>query len=386
MKADTINKILKLGRNDTDFTEISVSANKKQKIIENLQDIQLLVIDEISMLTPVTLTKINFYLKSAFNNDYEFGGLSILLIGDMYQFPPVDKLSHAALYQAAVALGMGLSFPNTACRTGAETFIKFRLVILNGQARASPEFNEWLNQIRNPYVDHPITDEWLDQLKPLKSDDFKSEEVDWSETPIVVTGNMERFKFLKEKVKEFAVKTNQGAICWYCPVKKAAGCYEVPETDLSDVYGGLTQYFVRGAQCVLTKSLETKLGLGKESPGIMIDAIWNDENKAVDIDNLEPGTVTKVSQPDYLIIKIFIDKDQHEIICTRPKRREFEDKQQKRVYRSYKGHQVDLAAAITYHKMQGKTLESIILSLNSIRGVSNKLCGLTLPSLYVGCS
>ena len=191
---------------------------------------------------------------------------------------------------------------------------------------------------------------------------------------------------MKEKVKEFAVKTNQGAICWYCPVKKAAGYYEVPQTDLSDVYGGLTQYFVRGAQCVLTKSLETKLGLGKESAGIMLDAIWNDENKAVDIDNLDPGTVTKVSQPDYLIIKIFIDKDQHEIICTRPKRREFEDKQQKRVYRSYKGHQVDLAAAITYHKMQGKTLESIILSLNSIRGVSNKLCGLTLPSLYVGCS
>ena len=247
------------------------------------------------------------------------------------------------------------------------------------------DFNKWLNQIRNPNIDYPITDNWLDQLTILNKDDFKDENIDWSETPIVVSGNMERFKFLKEKIQEFAIKTNQGVLCWYCPIYCGNGQYEVPKRDLSvDVYGGLTRYFVRGAKCVLTESLETKLGLGKETDGIMLDAIWNDDNDAVDIDNLEPGIITKVSQPDYLVIKVFTGKDQHIIIPTKPRGIKFTDNN--KTDRTYKAHECELAAAITYHKVQGKTMDSIILSLNSTRGVSNKIAGLTLSSLYVGCS
>ena len=47
---------------------------------------------------------------------------------------------------------------------------------------------------------------------------------------------------------------------------------------------------------------------------------------------------------------------------------------------------MQLSAAVTYHKVQGQTCNSIILSLNSHRGISKKIHTLSLPSLYVGCS
>ena len=49
-------------------------------------------------------------------------------------------------------------------------------------------------------------------------------------------------------------------------------------------------------------------------------------------------------------------------------------------------HECELAEAITFHKMQGKTVESIILSLNSRSDISKKILPVSLPSLYVGSS
>ena len=98
---------------------------------------QMLVVDDMSMLTPVTFTKINVYLQKALESKFTFGRISVLLSGDMYQFPPVQRgLRRPALYQAAVMLGLGLSMPNDAHRVGAEIFTKFRMVTLDGQVRA----------------------------------------------------------------------------------------------------------------------------------------------------------------------------------------------------------------------------------------------------------
>ena len=52
------------------------------------------------MLTPVTLCRIEYHLRVSLENDYLFGGLDVLLIGDMRQFPPVAPgLAKPALYK-----------------------------------------------------------------------------------------------------------------------------------------------------------------------------------------------------------------------------------------------------------------------------------------------
>ncbi|GGG82745.1 helicase [Parapedobacter pyrenivorans] len=56
-----------------------------------LQEIDLLVIDEVSMLRADTLDAIDAILKNVRRDARPFGGTQVLFIGDMYQLPPVVK-------------------------------------------------------------------------------------------------------------------------------------------------------------------------------------------------------------------------------------------------------------------------------------------------------
>ncbi len=61
---------------------------RKSKI-EMLRELDLLIIDEVSMLRADMLDAIDYLLKRYRNNQQLFGGVQILFIGDMYQLPPV---------------------------------------------------------------------------------------------------------------------------------------------------------------------------------------------------------------------------------------------------------------------------------------------------------
>lgn len=56
-----------------------------------LQKADVLIIDEISMVRADMLDVIDKYAQLARGNDCAFGGLQLLLIGDLYQLPPVIK-------------------------------------------------------------------------------------------------------------------------------------------------------------------------------------------------------------------------------------------------------------------------------------------------------
>jgi hypothetical protein len=62
----------------------------KEKIIL-LRSMEVLVIDEASMLASFTLDAIDAVLKNARRNDLPFGGVQVLFIGDLFQLPPVVK-------------------------------------------------------------------------------------------------------------------------------------------------------------------------------------------------------------------------------------------------------------------------------------------------------
>lgn len=60
----------------------------KQSVINNMQ---LLVIDEVSMLRADLLDAIDFMLRSVRRKDIPFGGVQVLFIGDLLQLPPVVR-------------------------------------------------------------------------------------------------------------------------------------------------------------------------------------------------------------------------------------------------------------------------------------------------------
>ena len=67
----------------------TIKLTKQRRAI--LQELELLVIDEVSMVRADTLDAIDVILKSVRRDMRPFGGVQLLFIGDLYQLPPVVR-------------------------------------------------------------------------------------------------------------------------------------------------------------------------------------------------------------------------------------------------------------------------------------------------------
>jgi len=80
---------------------LSMNAIKRRILL----DLELLVIDEVSMLRADLLDAIDFVLRYVRRNNDNFGGVQVLFIGDLYQLPPVVRNQEQELlgqfYQSA---------------------------------------------------------------------------------------------------------------------------------------------------------------------------------------------------------------------------------------------------------------------------------------------
>ena len=63
----------------------------QERKIRLLQALELLVIDEVSMLRADTLDLVDLVLRSVRRSPLPFGGVQVLFIGDLLQLPPVVK-------------------------------------------------------------------------------------------------------------------------------------------------------------------------------------------------------------------------------------------------------------------------------------------------------
>lgn len=81
----TINSFLSLGKNvdKIDLSKATTSAQVISKIVAAIENYDLILIDEASMITPVTLARIDLRLRHCFDSQLPFGGKHVLLCGDM---------------------------------------------------------------------------------------------------------------------------------------------------------------------------------------------------------------------------------------------------------------------------------------------------------------
>lgn len=77
----------KVNNPDTLLRHMQMNSTKRKLI----REIELLVIDEVSMLRADLLDAINTVLKAVRKSTLSFGGVQVLFIGDMLQLPPVVK-------------------------------------------------------------------------------------------------------------------------------------------------------------------------------------------------------------------------------------------------------------------------------------------------------
>ncbi len=67
-----------------------------ERLVKRYNNTDILVIDEVSMLHGQRLDMVNQLAKLLRSNDAPFGGLQVILVGDLFQLPPVSRGSQAA--------------------------------------------------------------------------------------------------------------------------------------------------------------------------------------------------------------------------------------------------------------------------------------------------
>jgi len=85
--ATVFSEHLKINNKNSLLRELKMHKNKRKL----LQEMELLIIDEVSMLRSDLLDAIDTILQSVRRNRRTFGGVQILFIGDLLQLPPVVK-------------------------------------------------------------------------------------------------------------------------------------------------------------------------------------------------------------------------------------------------------------------------------------------------------
>lgn len=121
-----------------DESEIYISSNKRSL----LKSLDTLVIDEISMVRVDVFNQIDKILKNANNNIKPFGGKQVILLGDLFQLPPVANREESEFFTDKYG---GIFFFNApAYKDGNFEFRKITEVF----RQTNKEFINILNDIR----------------------------------------------------------------------------------------------------------------------------------------------------------------------------------------------------------------------------------------------
>jgi ATP-dependent DNA helicase PIF1 len=88
-------------RTSLDKGELQKIASRRY-VTHHMKRARVLIIDEVSMLTPATLSLVDAVCKTVRQNPQPFGGLQIVFVGDFFQLPPVVRYEPAMNRQASL--------------------------------------------------------------------------------------------------------------------------------------------------------------------------------------------------------------------------------------------------------------------------------------------
>lgn len=155
-------------------------------------ELELLIIDEVSMVRCDLLDVIDAILRTVRKNNAAFGGVQLLLIGDLYQLPPVTKREDWSFLSRAYP--SPYFFDALVIRRNPVLQIELTTVF----RQTEPEFINILNDIRN----NQISEAGLELLNKRYHPEYNNaDEV----SPIIITShNAEANAINKEKLEELS--------------------------------------------------------------------------------------------------------------------------------------------------------------------------------------
>jgi ATP-dependent DNA helicase PIF1 len=169
-------------------SELSYSRDK----LTLFNELELLVIDEVSMVRCDLLDVIDAILRSVRKNAAPFGGVQLLLIGDLYQLPPVSKREEWSFLRNAYP--SPYFFDALVIRKNPLLQVELTEVF----RQTEPAFISILNDIRN----NQISEESLTLLNQRHQPNFAASD---EFNPIIITShNVEANTINKRKLDELA--------------------------------------------------------------------------------------------------------------------------------------------------------------------------------------
>ena len=127
-----------------------------------------------------------------------FGGMNVLLLGDMLQLPPPNNFSKAIFADCVLETAGCPKFVKDPARyAGVHVFRKFKKVELTTQNRAKGDkiHQKMIRRLRTAVK--PINNDFLKSLRPLSRKDLLDRR--WQFAPYLVTSNLERFLINKHQ-------------------------------------------------------------------------------------------------------------------------------------------------------------------------------------------
>jgi hypothetical protein len=294
----------------------------KQKL-DLLKQIELLIIDEVSMLRADVLDSIDISLRSIRRISKPFGGVQVLYIGDLFQLPPVAKEAEWNLlkeyYQST------FFFHANVIQQTKPIYLELKKVYRQGD----PEFVDLLNRVRNNIA----TPKDIQKLNGLYQSPFIP---DTEDNYIILTTHNYR-----------ADNINNAKLS------------ELPETER--IFSGE----VSGDFPVASLPTEMHLRL---KPGAQIMFLKND----TDEHRYYNGKIGIISQIVADQIHVYLSDTNDTILLKKEtwenKRYELDKgsgKIKEEIVGSFSQYPIRLAWAITIHKSQGLTFEKAIIDLGS---------------------
>ena len=291
---------------------------EKKKI---LQELELLIIDEISMVRCDMLDAVDAILRHIRRRHNErFGGVQVLFIGDMFQLPPVVKENEWWLLKEFY--NSPYFFDSLVIKEEPPVYIEFNKIYRQSEER----FINVLNQVRNNQLD----DEGRELLEDRFSSDFHRTKKDGY---IILTTHNERARIKNETELN---KLDSGLFSYQAEIEGdfPESAYPIEE-DLRLKVGAQVM-FIKNDTERIKRYFNGKIGIVTELDNEKILVQCKDE----------PGEI-EVKKEKWENIRYTVDRTSRHL--------------KEEVLGSFTQYPLRLAWAITIHKSQGLTFEKVII-------------------------
>lgn len=285
-----------------------------------IKELEILIIDEISMVRADVFDGIDHSLRKARKSELPFGGVQICVIGDLFQLPPVVSNQEKSFFSQYYATPF---FFGAKAYALAE-FKTMQFSTIHRQKDAA--FIQILNAIRAGACDALALDALNSRLSPRA-------------TPAPGTLVLTTTNALAEDINN-------------TKLAKLSGQARMFEGEAKGDFG------LKGERLPAPEELMLK-------PGAQVMFLKNDsEGRWVN------GTIGIVEDLSGEVIRVRVADEVYDVECEKWKTigyefSEIEGKIVEKTLGSYTQFPLTLAWAITIHKSQGKTLERVIIDLGS---------------------